>query len=1012
MRDLENRGMTRRRFMLASAAAGTVPLLLNFFQLASAAQATKHTIKPAKIVYRDFGDIYRKAWTWDKVAKGTHTCINCLGGCSWDVYVKHGIVWREEQNAVYEAPRDDVPDMNPRGCQKGGSYSHLQIDGSRVLHPLKRVGPRGSGKWKRLSWDDAFTEISDKMIDIAVADGTESIIFERMPPSAGSETAAIHHFYEAAELTVLDIVAGAGDMPMGAIQTMGMYASEGTSDDWFRSDYIVVWSCNPTYTRIPEAHFLYEARYKGAKLVVIAPDLNATAVHADFWINPKMETDSAFALAAAKVIIDENLYKKDHVIEQTDLPFLVRSDGRFLRQSDLQHNGKDDVFYLWDELQKRPVEAPGCEGMDDGVSEMMLDLKGLQPALDGRFSVRLKDGRSESVTTVFHRLRDHLDRNFTLETASKITSVHPTVIQRFAREFANAKAAMILATYGACKSFHSDLLQRAMILLTALTAQQGRPGTGMRPASAFWGLPSYHKMFSSIDRLAIPPEVVGEIGKRMGRAGGFNMRDSNYVLREVTPLLPYVPLLPFLYVHGGYDKVWDRKEFADASLPRPLADYVKQAIEKNWIPMRPAKGASPRALICVGANSLRRWPMPQVAEEHLWPKLDLVVSVDFRMSTTARKSDYVLPAAGYYEKFGIKNPISYVPYLIFTDECVKPLGESKSEWFLFGEFAKCISRRATERNIGKVRGALGKMFDLRDCYDRWSSGGKDGIDTPNSEIRYIDRFLEENAAVLRTLSGEPLSGQQALRDGAVRITSDPGSKNLQPAAFYAACTDYSEKDTLAPYAWQVHDKKIWPTLTGRQQFLIDHEWFIEAGEDLPVYKDSPEAGGNYPLRLNGGHTRWSIHAAWRDATLMLRLQRGEPVCFMHPGDCKLRGIEDGDYARVYNEIGEFEVMVKIAPSAQPGEVIIYHAWEPFQFKGWKGSQEPVVAPWKAIHLAGGYHLQYRLYYGPAHHAPRGTRVEVKFARAGARLPAHIGRNGATEGSQSSNLLSEGLRHAG
>lgn len=1010
MSHLENHGMTRRRFMLASAAAGTAPLLLDFFKLANAAGPAQGAAGPARIAYRDFGDIYRKAWTWDKVAKGTHTCANCLAGCSWDVYVKHGMVWREEQNAVYEAPRDDVPDMNPRGCQKGGSYSHLQIDASRVLHPLKRVGPRGSGKWKRLSWDEALTEISDKIIDIAVAEGTETILYDRMAPSAGPETAAIHHFYEAAEFTVLEHLAGSGDMPMGAIQTIGMHACEGTSDDWFRSDYIVVWFCNPVATRIPEAHFLLEARYAGSKLVVVAPDLNATGVHADFWINPKMETDGAFALAAAKVIIDENLYKKDHVIEQTDLAFLIRPDGRFLRQSDLQDGGKDDIFYLWDELQKRPVEAPGCEGMDDGVSEMTLKLDGLQPALDGRFSVRLKDGGNELVTTVFRRLKDHLDDNYTLEKASRITSIHPTVIQRFAREFANAKAAMILASYGACKSYHSDLMQRAMFLLTALTAQQGRPGTGMRPATAFWGLPSFHKMFSAMERLELPPTLLAEIGKRMSRAGGFNMRDANYIVREITPLLPYVPLMPFLYVHGGYDKVWDRKEFSDAALPRPLADYVNQAIEKKWIPMHPPVGTSPRALIGVGSNPLRRWPMPQVAEEHLWPKLDLIVSIDFRMSATGRKSDYILPAAGYYEKVGIKNPMVYLPYLIFSDECVKPLGESKSEWHLLGKFAQRISERARERNIGKVRGRFGRPFDLRDCYARWSHDGEDDIDTPDSEIKYIDRFLDHNSAILRTLSGtEAPSGKQALRDGVVRIKSDPGSVNLQPASFYAACTDYDENDTLTPYVWQVKEKKIWPTLTGRQQFLIDHEWFIEAGETLPVHKESPDAGGHYPLRMNGGHTRWSIHAMWRDSTLMLRLQRGEPVCFMHPRDCGERGIEDGDYARVYNDTGEFEVMVKVTPSAQPGEVIIYHAWEPFQFKDWKGPQEPVAAPWKAIHLAGGYHLQYRIYYGPAHHSPRGARVEVEFARAGARLPARIGIS-AAESNPSPTLLNGELRH--
>ena len=169
----------------------------------------------------------------------------------------------------------------------------------------------------------------------------------------------------------------------------------------------------------------------------------------------------------------------------------------------------------------------------------------------------------------------------------------------------------------------------------------------------------------------------------------------------------------------------------------------------------------------------------------------------------------------------------------------------------------------------------------------------------------------------------------------------------------------------------------WPTLTGRQQFYIDHPWYLEAGESLPVHKDPPGARSDLPLRLNGGHTRWSVHAIWRDHALMLRLQRGEPVCFLNPANALERGVQDHDRVRVYNDMGGFEAAAKIAPGVQPGEVIIYHAWEPTQFKDWKGQQEPVAAPWKAIHLAGGYgHIHYRMFYGSPGHAPRGAPVEV------------------------------------
>jgi ethylbenzene hydroxylase subunit alpha/complex iron-sulfur molybdoenzyme family reductase subunit alpha len=93
--------------------------------------------------------------------------------------------------------------------------------------------------------------------------------------------------------------------------------------------------------------------------------------------------------------------------------------------------------------------------------------------------------------------------------------------------------------------------------------------------------------------------------------------------------------------------------------------------------------------------------------------------------------------------------------------------------------------------------------------------------------------------------------------------------------------------------------------------------------------------------------------------------------------------------KVWNDNGAFESIAKTTGAVHPGQAIIYHAWEPYQFKGWKGQQEPVVAPWKALHLAGGYgQIHYRMIYGAPGHHPRGGTVEVTLAeKAGARRRA-------------------------
>jgi DMSO reductase family type II enzyme molybdopterin subunit len=910
--------------------------------------------------YRGWEDVFRKKWTWDRVAKGTHTRANCIAACSWNLFVKDGIVWKEEQAAVYQRPRPDVPDMNPRGCQKGACYADLQVSASRLQYPLKRSGERGAGKWQRISWDQAFSEIADALIDAAVAEGTESIIYDHGTTNGGfgPETACEMRFTDGIGATILDSWSGVGDMPMGAVQTWGMYNCEGTADDWFRSDYIVIWIGNPVYTRIPEAHFINEARYRGAKVVVIAPDYSASAIHADLWINIKPETDAALGLAAAQVIIQEGLYKADHLREQTDLPLLVREDtARFLRQSDLEAKGSADVFYLWDDAARKLVPAPGCQG-EGGRS---IALGNVKPALTGRFTVKLAGGKQVEVRPVFERLRAHL-ANYTPEKVSTVTGLSPAVIQSFAREFAAAPAAMIFASWGSCKHHHSDLMQRAMILLTALTGNQGRPGTGMRIA-AWWGLDGLDKMAGSkmgwMDILRVMPKAIR----------GLTPREYETLYKEHSDKQPNTPLMPFLYIHGGYRELWSRPDLADPVLPRGLDEYMRLAIERGWTKIHPRPDRRPRALIFSGSNPLRRWPAPQFAQKGLWPKLDTIVAVNFRMSTTAMHSDYVLPAAAYYEQHGIKYAQSYLPYVIVSDQAAKPLGDSKTHWEIYGLLAERVAERARARGVTTVRGFNDEPLDLTKAYEVFTGNGHFNPHDPNDPIKMMDDIFAGSPSVGK------ISGQEALRLGAVPIIGP-----ARPSPIYQTCSDYDPKDTYWTHRWFIEDKVPWPTLTGRQQFYIDQDWYMEAGESLPVHKDPPSARSGLPLRLNGGHTRWSIHAIWRDHRLMLRLQRGEPVCFMSPADCAPRKIADGDCVRVHNQTGAFESLVKVSPRVQPGEVIIYHAWEPYQFRNWKGPQEPVEAPWKAIHLAGDYgHLHYRMFYGSPGHAPRGSAVEVERA---------------------------------
>jgi len=690
-------------------------------------------------------------------------------------------------------------------------------------------------------------------------------------------------------------------------------------------------------------------------VVVIAPDYSPSSQHADLWINPRVESDPALGLAMAQVIIAEDLVDEDYIREQTDLPFLVRSsDGRFLRESDVKNGGRDDAFYVWDEKHSRLALAPGCQGRKTAS----LALKGLVPALRGHYSVTLADKTSVEVETVYDRLQRDLNRRYTPELAEEITGVSAKLIRTVARDTAKAGAATIYASVGTCKHYHSDLMHRAMALIMALTGNQGRAGGGLR-FGFWWGVTGFEKFSQMFDT----PWWQDLLLKVIGRPA---VREVEGMITDVTSKEPFTPLLPWLYVHGGYAEAMGNSNYNDAENPLSCDKAMEAAVERGWMPIYPKPGNDPQVFIMSSTNPLRRWPAPQLALEHLWPKLKLVVSVNIQMSTTGLHSDLLLPAAGYYEKEGIKYAWGMVPYLVLDDKAVEPLGESRNEWWIFGMLTKRIQDRARARGLKPVDDVFGKQVDLSQAFDAWSEHGTyDPVDQ-----RPAMDYIFKNSEIC-----EHTSWDEAIKRGVIPI-----KRNGFYSVVNNACSDVDPERALYPHAWQVEQKESWPTLTGRQQFYLDHPWYINAGEALPVHKDPPAAGGDYPLRMTGGHTRWSIHAIWRSNDLLQRLQRGEPVIYVNDGDANERGLADNARVRVFNDVGSFECLLKPSASVQRGQAIIYHAWEPHQFRKHEGQQAPIASPWKSLHLVGNYgQLHYRYSYGAPNFSPRGTAIEIEAA---------------------------------
>ena len=124
---------------------------------------------------------------------------------------------REEQSATYEQSEAGVPDFNPRGCQKGACYTEVMYGPSRTSVPLKRVGPRGSGQWEPIGWDQAMQEIAEKCIGAASRWGTDTL-YQDLGPNFdfGPTTAGRFKFQFMAGGLFADNWAEIGDLNIGA----------------------------------------------------------------------------------------------------------------------------------------------------------------------------------------------------------------------------------------------------------------------------------------------------------------------------------------------------------------------------------------------------------------------------------------------------------------------------------------------------------------------------------------------------------------------------------------------------------------------------------------------------------------------------------------------------------------------------------------------------------------------------------------------------------------------------
>lgn len=231
---------------------------------------------------------------------------NCYDTCSLKTWVKDDVI-----TFVEGAPESTFTHGTP--CVKGLSYPRRVYSPDRIKYPMVQ-DVRGSGNWRRISWDEAMQRIATKMLEIKKKDGSMlGLALTKYSGKFGVLNYAVEGMMSSLGYTTR--FAGTPCWPAGIDAQnydMGdMWCND--PEDMVKAKYIIIWGANPAWCSMHTMKYIYQAREKGAKVVVIDPLLTQTAAKADLYLRVRPGSDGALALGMARHLVDKGLVDQDFV---------------------------------------------------------------------------------------------------------------------------------------------------------------------------------------------------------------------------------------------------------------------------------------------------------------------------------------------------------------------------------------------------------------------------------------------------------------------------------------------------------------------------------------------------------------------------------------------------------------------------------------------------------------------------------------------------------------------------
>lgn len=695
----------------------------------------------------------------------------------------------------------------------------------RTGKPDPKYFQRGKDEWEQLEWAEAYElvaraqqniagtysgekgadrlerqEYDPAMIDKVNGAGVRTLKFRGGMPFLGATR--MFGFYRYANMMGLldhhvrkvkaEAAAGATywdsytwhtDLPPGHPMVTGQQTVDFDLFSTEKASLITCWGMNWISTKMPDAHWLSEARLKGSKVIVISCDYQSTANKADEVVIIRPGTDAALALGIAHVLIRDELWDKDYVKSFTDLPLLVRMDNlKVLKAADVipdytpaelkktrvmrEGEGPDPITsqehqYISEEMREAWNDCVVWDNQTDDLQPISRDQvgddfleSGIDPALSGTFTVTTVEGEEIEVRPIFGMVRDYLEE-FSPENVSEITWAPAEAVESLARDIAANKGETLLAAgMGPNHFFNADLKDRALFLVASLSANIGNlggsPGSyaGNYRGAYFNGLPFYIKE----DPFEPQLDPDGEV-KQRSLMRGESAHFYNYGDRPL--------------------RVGGRLFMGDTHIPAPT-----------------------KAMWFGNSNSLlgnSKWSYDVM--HNTLPKIECIVVNEWWWTWSCEYADVVFGVDSWAE---FKHP-----------DMAGSVTNPFVSLFPRTPLPRIFDTRPDIETLAGVAEKHAELTGDERFRDYWHFVHEGRVD------RYLQRIADHSTS---------LRGYDMLE---LEEKAKEGEPTLLMTRTYPKVIGWE----------QTHESKPWYTKSGRCEFYRDEDEFIDYGENLPVYRE-------------------------------------------------------------------------------------------------------------------------------------------------------------------------------